>query len=267
MNFVTRSLCLRSNSNKLLYPLHSALLLCLRSLMSFPSLSPFIFVHFFLFLFKSPIVSCTEHNGHYLCFNDLNCEEQRHEKKKNLQPTIITTSCGYSVVVYYCVCCTFMLLCIAYPFCPQIIDIPLKGTGVLVPIYWPRFSSPAATIAPTERYTSRSARPRKRKRGKKVFRLCVSKKYFLFRLCKIISAVLNWTATDCFAVWCVMTLMDSDTYMCTLYTHFILLLFLLFFFRAIVLFHGHTTYIPTRYILQFYYYCFVIIIESLALTT
>lgn len=135
MNFVTRSLCLRSNSNKLLYPLHSALLLCLRSLMSFPSLSPFIFVHFFLFLFKSPIVSCTEHNGHYLCFNDLNCEEQRHEKKKNLQPTIITTSCGYSVVVYYCVCCTFMLLCIAYPFCPQIIDIPLKGTGVLVPIY------------------------------------------------------------------------------------------------------------------------------------
>lgn len=108
---------------------------------------------FFLFLFKSPIVSCTEHNGHYLCFNDLNCEERRHEKKvKTFNRPSSRLLVDIQLVVYYCVCSTFMLLYIAYPFCPPIIDIPLKGTGVLVPIYWPRFRySPAATIASTER--------------------------------------------------------------------------------------------------------------------
>jgi hypothetical protein len=124
MNFVTRSLCLRSNSNKILYPLHSALVAVSSLAYVFSFSLPIHFRSFFSSFYLNHQLFLAQHNGHYLCLNDLSCEERRHEKEeRNLQPTIITTSCGYSVVVYYCVLYFHVVMYCLSIFAPQIIDI------------------------------------------------------------------------------------------------------------------------------------------------
>lgn len=121
----------KSNSNKLLYPLHFAVAV------SFPLLSPFIFVHFFflLFLFKSPIVSLAKHNGHYLCLNDLNCcEERRH--KKSIRKTFNRPSSRLLVDILLFIIAGAVLscfLCIAYPFYSSNYWYPLSPQRHLCP--------------------------------------------------------------------------------------------------------------------------------------
>jgi hypothetical protein len=136
---------------------------------------------FFLFLFKSPIVSCTEHNGHYLCFNDLNCEERRHEKKEKPSTDhhhdfLWIFSC--CVIVCAVLSCCYILL---IHFALQLLISPSKARVSLC-----RFIDLASDILqqqqlpqPRDRVLPAAVRGQ-RKRGKKVFRLCVSKKYFLF---------------------------------------------------------------------------------------
>lgn len=90
---------------------YTPLLLCLRSLMSFPSLSPhsFSFIFFLSSFYLNHQLFLAQHNGHYLCLNDLSSGMKR--RKTFNRPSS-------RLLVDILLCCTFMLLCIAYPFLP-----------------------------------------------------------------------------------------------------------------------------------------------------
>lgn len=144
--------------------------------MSFPSLFPSIHFRsiFFLFLFKSPIVFLHS-------IMDIICASmiwtRRSEKKKNLQPTIITTSCGFCCCLLLAVCavlsCCYVLLihCSNYWY-------PSKALVSLC-----RFIDLASVLQQQQSRQSVASRARpKKEREKKFSFICVSKKFFYIQI-------------------------------------------------------------------------------------